>query len=254
MKWYIPREHGAWSMWIAPYLIGSFVSPWNWVKIMAFLGLFFLYLSTAPLLEYIRRSSSRRKQKGVNRGSPLPSLIIYISLGVLFMVWPVLLYAEILWYAVIPIPFFLVNVYFASRKKERLVMNDLAAIIALGASSLLATHLGFGHFHSVGLIVWLLSIFYYLGTVFHAKSMIRERGNLQVKRIANLYHGMYVVIPLFLGWWWVSLIYLPSAIKVWLTPFNSPIRAKTIGMMEIGFSILFVIMSIGLIKISVLNG
>ena len=22
MKWYIPREHGAWSMWIAPYLIG----------------------------------------------------------------------------------------------------------------------------------------------------------------------------------------------------------------------------------------
>jgi len=221
------------------------------VKVVAFAGLFFLYMSSAPLLEYIRRSEVRRKQKVVKKASPLPSLIIFVFLGVSFMVWPVWLHPDVLWYAVIPIPFFLVNIYFASKKKERLVINDLAAIIALGASSLLAVHLGYGEYHPVGLTVWLISICYYAGTVFHAKSMIRERGNRLVKRVANGYHGLYVLIPLLMGWWWVSLIYLPSAIKVWLTPFNSQMRPKTIGIMEIGFSLLFVIMSIGLININI---
>lgn len=248
MKWYFPREHGAWSMWSAPFLIGAFVSPWTWLKISAFVGLFFLYTASAPFLEYIRQSQARRKGKVATWPSPLPSLIIYLLIGVLFMMWPVVEYPEILCYALIPIPFFLVNIYFASRKKERLIINDLAAIIALGASSLLATHLGYGHFHSIGLIVWLISVFYYLGTVFHAKSMIRERGNPKMKRAAHLYHALLTIMPLVAGWWWLSLIYLPSALKVWFTPFNSKMKAKTVGIMEIGFSLLFVIMSIAFIN------
>lgn len=178
-----------------------------------------------------------------NRPSPIPSLIIYLLIGMLFIVWPAVLHPEILWYAFIPIPFFLVNIYFAFRKKERLIINDLAAIIALGASSLLATHLGYGQFHPIGLIVWIISIFYYLGTVFHAKSMIRERNNPKVKRAAHLYHALLTIVPLVAGWWWLSLIYLPSALKVWLTPFNSQLKAKTVGIMEIGFSLLFVIIN-----------
>ncbi|GGK37000.1 membrane protein [Caldalkalibacillus thermarum] len=239
MKWYIPREHGAWSMWITPYLIGAFISPWTWMKVIAFAGLFFLYMSSAPLLEYVR--NSRRKKT-----SPLPSLLIFSSIGIVLILFPVLSDPSILWYCVIALPFFLVNLYFARRKKERLIINDIAAIIALSASSLLAVHLGYGGYHPIGLYVWLLSIFYFTGTVFHAKSMIRERGNRLIKRAANLYHALYVIIPILFGLWWVSLIYLPSALKVWLTPFNSKIRPKTLGVMEIGFSVLFLIMSVWL--------
>mgnify|MGYP001225353062 CR=1 FL=1 len=248
MKWYFPREHGAWAMWSAPFLIGALVSPWTWLQLSAFGGLFFLYTAQAPFMEYIRRWKARTKRKGVSPPSPIPSLIVYLLIGALFMLWPVMQYPEILWYALIPVPFLLVNVYFAIQKKERLVINDLAAIIALGASSLLATHLGYGQFHQAGLIIWLISIFYYLGTVFHAKSLIRERGNPKVKQVSRLYHALLVFIPLLFGWWWLSLIYLPSALKVWLIPLNSPLKAKTVGIMEIGFSFLFVIMSVPLLN------
>jgi uncharacterized membrane protein len=233
MKWMIPREHGAWSMWITPYLIGAFVTPWHWQKVIVFFALFFFYLSSAPLLAYVRHSAARRKD------SPLPSLLVFGTVGLLLILYPVWSDPDILLYAFLALPFFVLNVYFAYRKKERLISNDLSAIIALSLSGPMAVHLGYGAYHPTGWLVWILSILYFFGTVFYVKSMIRERGNRMMKRTANGYHLLLVSVPLIWGKWWISVLYFPAAVKVWLTPFNSKWRPLVIGIIEIVSSVLF---------------
>jgi len=234
MKIYFPREHGAWSMWITPFLLASFLSPWTYLKVISFIGIFCLYVSTAPLLTLFRRQRTQE--------SPIPSLLLFISLGLLFLAYPLWRFPETMGYGLIIIPLFIANIYFARMKKERLFMNDILAIIALSSVSLYVVHIGFGFFHPVGLKIWFLSALYFIGTVFYVKSLIRERGNRLFRYTGFIYHFLMVFLPFLIGEWKISLLFLPFAIKMWLTPLNRITKPMTIGILEIVASIIFVLL------------
>ena len=240
MKWYIPREHGAWSLWLTPFMIGMIISPRNWLMVAAFIAILFLYLSTAPLLALVR--------KKYKEGSPLPSLAIFLGIGLLFMSIPFSANPKISVYALIVVPMFLLNVYFARQKKERLMLNDIAALIALSSVSLFVVHIGYGDFHYDGLTVWLLSIAFFTGTVFYVKSLIRERNNKKYKIAGNLYYALIVGVPMIMGSFWISAIFLPAALKAWVTPFQYVMRPITIGIIEIINSVVFLVLVVFLIK------
>lgn len=235
ITWYIPREHGAWSMWIGPFLIGSFISPWTSTKLFAFIGILAFYLSTAPLLAMIRYRTLK--------ASPWPSFCTFIIIGCLAICYPVWKVPTILWYGLMIIPLFALNIYFAKQKKERLFINDLIAIIALSSTGLLAVHLGYEGFHPAGLWVWGLSILYYADSVFYVKTLIREKGNIGFRRISFSYHFLLLLIPVLMQYWWVAIIYLPTILKVILTPYRLNLRPPIIGTIETLGTLLFILLS-----------
>src|SRR5690554_5976566 len=124
MKWYIPREHGAWAMLIIPYWIGAAISGIQLSHLIFFVGLLSIYFAQAPLLTYVRNS----KHKDV-----WPSFIIYVIIGSAFTFPYILMNMGLLWISLCIIPLFFINIYFAKTKKERLFINDLVAIIALSS-------------------------------------------------------------------------------------------------------------------------
>lgn len=240
MKVYIPREHGAWSIWITPFTIGALLFPWTKLFLFAFVGALCLYISSAPLLALVR--SKRIKE------SPFPSFFIFSTLGSLFIGYLVWLSPELILYGVLILPLFIINLYFAKEKKERLLLNDLTAIIALSSVSMFIVHVGHGYFHWIGVKIWLLSIVYFMGTVFYVKSSIREKGNSLFKKQGYAYHSLIVLLPFLFGYWWISVLFLPSSLKYWLTPRKMEIRPLAIGIVEIIGSIVFVGLNVLLYK------
>jgi hypothetical protein len=236
MKVYIPREHGAWSIWVTPFMIGAFLSPWTSLKIFAFIGVLSLYMSSAPLLALVR-------SKRLNE-SPIPSLFLFPIFGFLFIGYLVWLSPELILYGVMVFPLFIINLYFAKMKKERLFINDLSAIIALSSVSMFIVHVGYGYFHWSGVKIWLLSVIYFIGSLFYVKSFIREKGNGLFKKQGYIYHSLIVLLPLLFGFLWISVIFLPSSLKYWITPSKMKIRPIVIGIVEIVGSIVFVGLSV----------
>jgi hypothetical protein len=240
MKVYIPREHGAWSIWITPFTVGAVLSPWTELTLFAFIGVLCLYISSAPILVLAR---SRRVKE-----SPLPSFFLFSTLGSLvigFLVWRI---PELILYGVLILPLFIINFWFAKENKERLIINDLAAIIALSSVSMFIVHMGYGYFHWIGVKIWLLSILYFTGTVFFVKSFIREKGNDLFKKQGYVYHSLLVLLPLLFGYWYISLVFLPSSLKYWITPAKMKIRPAVIGIVEIVGSIVFAVIIVLIYK------
>lgn len=230
-------------MWITPFLIGSFLSPWTFDKILAFVGIFCLYVSSTPLLMLVRGV-------GKSQPSPIPSLIIFFTLGMTFLSVPLWRMPEIVAYGLIVVPLFLLNIYFAKLKKERLFINDVIAIIALSSTAAVAVHLGYGAFEWAGVLLWTLAIIFFTASVFHVKSLIREKKNRRFQIVTKIVHIIIIVIPIMIGYWWISIAFIPSAIKAFAMTQDLPFRPMTIGIVEIANSLLFAILTVTLFLFS----
>lgn len=183
-----------------------------------------------------------------NKRITVSKLFHFFYFGLLVYWLSLWLSPELILYGVLILPLFIINLYFAKEKKERLLLNDLTAIIALSSVSMFIVHVGHGYFHWIGVKIWLLSIVYFMGTVFYVKSFIREKGNSLFKKQGYAYHSLIVLLPFLFGYWWISVLFLPSSLKYWLTPRKMEIRPLAIGIVEIIGSIVFVGLNVLLYK------
>ncbi|ADH99043.1 YwiC-like family protein [Salisediminibacterium selenitireducens] len=184
MKWYIPREHGAWAMLIVPYWTAAAAVGVSIHHVWFFMGIFFVYLTQAPLLTWI-------KQPSINDG--WPSFIVYLSIGLIFTIPYLAAYTEILKISLFIIPFFMMNVLFAKMKKERLLINDACAIAGLSGLGFLAWQLGGEPVTEMIVLIVLFNFVFFCGSVFHVKGLIREKRNVLFKRIGKGYHILLIL-------------------------------------------------------------
>ncbi|MGO4889326.1 YwiC-like family protein [Anaerobacillus sp. MEB173] len=232
MKWYIPREHGAWAMLIVPYLLGAISSGPTWLHLVFFVGVLSLYFSSAPILTYIRQPKIGKEI--------IPSLIIYLVVGLTFVIPVLIMKPYIILLGSFVLPFFTLNILFAKVKKERLFINDLFAIVGLSFLVLIAYYIGQGTIATTAIILMLINFVYFIASVFHVKSLIRERKNKGFKFVSTMYHGTMVAVPVIIGYPFIALALSVSAIKSFITSKNNKPNPVTIGVIEIGNSIVFV--------------
>ncbi|MCD8510193.1 MAG: YwiC-like family protein [Bacillus sp. (in: Bacteria)] len=195
MKWYIPREHGAWAMLIVPYWIGAAISGVHWTHIVFFIGLFAIYCAQAPLLTYIRNPKNT---------DVWPSFFIYVAIGLAIVLPFIFTNLTLLWISLGIAPFFMLNLLFARLKKERWFINDLIAITALSALLLFAYGLTEPAIQSEAYIYTLINILFFTGSVFHVKSLIREKHNKTFHKASLMYHVAVVILTFALQWYGVS--------------------------------------------------
>ncbi|WP_216831320.1 YwiC-like family protein [Alkalihalobacterium elongatum] len=233
MKLFIPREHGAWAMLIIPYLLGSLFSNTNWTHFIFFIGILSFYFATGPILSYIR------KPKLGN--SVVPALLLYFLIGCIFIIPVLLEYPFLLLLFLMISPCFLINLWFAKQKKERLFINDVIAIIGFSFLVLVAFYIGNGEIPTQAFFLMLINVFFFIGSVFHVKTFIRERGNKRFHKLSNFYHGGLIIVPVLLGLPFVALALAASSLKTWIMP-KKNLKPITLGLIELGNSVAFVLL------------
>ncbi|WP_251555546.1 YwiC-like family protein [Neobacillus muris] len=241
MKLFIPKQHGAWAMLIIPFWLGVFDGGFVWQDVPFFMGWLLLYLATYPMLLLFKRKKMRYYAKWS---------IIYLIMALLFLSFPLFQEPAIIYFGLVMIPFFVINAYFSSIKRDRAFLNDISAILAFSIAALASSYFGSGTitFHTI-IYSWLSSILFFLGCTFYVKTMIREKTSRKYKWLSWIYHLLVVTAMLALGKWIVSLALLPSLARAILF-YGKKLSPKQIGIYEIiNSAIFFIIMAIQIIII-----
>ncbi|MDI3257749.1 MAG: YwiC-like family protein [Kyrpidia sp.] len=232
MTWVIPREHGAWMMWIGPLIVGIGATPWKYTQILLVGASLFAFMAADPFLQGLRQPRRRgywwRWAWGYG--------VVAAAFGIpLLVAVPGLVFAGI--GAAVCLA---VNSVFALRRQDRHLVNDLLAIAGLTLTGIAAYLVGRGSLDEPAWGFWALCVAYFFGTALYVKSLIRERRNRTLKWAANVY-GTVLALTCLAAGWAVAVACLPAAVRAWAIRQERPPKVKTIGILEIAISLWFVV-------------
>jgi hypothetical protein len=239
MKLVLPREHGAWGMLFGPLLAGMIAGGFRLADILLILSMLMVYLASNPLIQWLKQPARKADMKKWAFGYSAAAALLGIPL--------VIIDPQLLWLALPAGVSLLINIRFALRKQERHLLNDLAAIAGLCLGAVAAFYVGQRTFAIQSWYMWGAFVLQFFGSALYVKTLIREKGNRDVKMAANQFQGLLLFISIVIGMVlpghfpvvYLSLAFAFSLVKVWVTPFDLNLRPLTVGLIEIGNTIWF---------------
>ncbi|WP_414044793.1 YwiC-like family protein [Macrococcus equi] len=242
MKFKKPNQHGAWAMIIMPVLFGMFSSAFNLYQILFFISWFLIFFFIDNLLFYVKQ---RKKNIGYIKGS-----LLFFVLAAIFLL-PVIIddYRVILFFLAM-LPFGAVNLYFASIRNERHLLNDFSAITIFSIAGMLSFFLGAGQLDERVIYVFLISFLYFVGTTFYVKTMIREKKNKNYKYFSFSYHILGLILA-FMIHPLIGIAFIPSLIRA-IAFYGKSLKPIKIGVFEIANAI-FITTFVGIFMVQHLN-
>jgi hypothetical protein len=231
----IPREHGGWAMVSIPFIIGMMAANPVLLHLPLFLAWLFLYLSSYPLLQALKKTTKRTWWLKWGAG--------YAAVALLCLIPVLLQELWLFWFAPVLILLLTVNIWHVRRKSERALLNDACAILLFCTAGAAAYLLGGGTWGRELAEVLLYNFLYFMGTVFFVKSVFRERKNKRWTIYAKVYHLIALILPLLLLSPWMCLPFVYPLIKTWIYS-GKPLKPMKVGIMEIVGSVQFVILTL----------
>jgi hypothetical protein len=186
---YLPPQHGAWAMLLLPWLAGVLSAEFHWLH----LPLLFAWL-TGYLFSYYLFLAVKTRRPGRFR----PQLLVYAVPTALVGGLVLALRPSLLWYAPAYALLLAVNVGYAARRDERSLLNDLAAVLQSCLMVFVCATVAAVAPADV-VVAFVTVTAYFTGTVFHVKTMIRERGNVRYRWASIGYHVAALVGVLWIG-------------------------------------------------------
>lgn len=175
---FLPPQHGAWAMLAVPYLAGLLAAGYRWAD-AALAGAWL----AGYLLSYYLFQSVKSRRPGRYRAQ----LLLYAAVAAPLAALVVAARPQVLWYAPGYAALLAVNAWYAARRRERALLNDVASVLQSCLVVLVVATIA-GTVTAAALVAFLLCLAYFLGTVFYVKTMIRERGNPRYRRWSAWYH------------------------------------------------------------------
>lgn len=225
---FIPPQHGAWAMLVVPYLAGVLLAGATWVH----LPLAGAWLAGYLLSYYVFQALKSRRPHRYRA-----QLILYAAVTSPLLAVVVVARPTVLWYAPVYAALLAASAWYAWRRRERALGNDLAAVLQSCLMVFVAATVA-GAAPATVAGAFTACTAYFAGTAFYVKTMIRERGNPSYRRWSVGYHlaalGLAVWLsPLLAGFFgWLLL-------RSWLLP-GSPLKPLHVGLIEIGNCVLLV--------------
>lgn len=196
-KW-IPNQHGAWAMLIAPVIVGALASGpnlWHLLLLLTWLSAFCLNFYTTLAIK------SRKPRKYAQQ------MQLYVVLVSIFGIPLVLHDIDVLRMLIAAVPAFAVNVFFVLQRNERAWVNDVVGVALAGVVGYGAYLLGSNPTDDRRAFTAVLAIcLYFVGTVIYVKTLIRERGSAGWLQLSYGFHAMLVIICVMQQWWIASLV------------------------------------------------
>lgn len=237
----IPPQHGAWAYLAIPLVLGLWLVGWSWLG-----GLFAVtWVIAYPASYYLARAAVTRWRRGSwtriarrERSDAVPwAAAASVGAGMLVLARPWL----VVWGAVLA-ACWAVGVALAHAGRERGFANDLLlvgqSLVALPLLSMITQDTS--RVSAVPTSVWQATgvcAVYFVGSVIHVKSLIRESGDRRW-HVANI---AYHAAALGLGLWsaWLLVPFTAALLRsLLLTPRARP---GVIGAVESGVSVLVVV-------------
>lgn len=233
MKPLLPKQHGAWAMLLVPFFLGMGLGQVSWIHIPLFIGWFFLYLATYPLLMSFKKRNKKRELH--MKWTALYFLPVILSLLI------VLLYDyRFVFFGLIMVPFFIINAHYAMQNNERALLNDLSAICSFGIGGVASYFAGTGTIDLMAFAVWGLSMLFFVGSTFFVKTMIREKSNPKYRWISWGFHIGVIILILASGYYLLTIAYVPSLIRA-IYFYGKSMTMMKVGVLEIANSAFFLI-------------
>ena len=186
---WIPNQHGAWAMLIAPVAVGALAggfTPWHLLLLLTWLAAFCVNYFVSLALKS-RRPARYRQQ-----------LTLYTFAALVFGLSLVAHDFDVLRMGLFAVPAFAVNVFFVLQRNERAWINDVVGIALAGVVGYGAYMLGGNPKSDAAALHAFLSVLamclYFVGTVIYVKTLIRERGSAHWLRASYAYHAALLAI------------------------------------------------------------
>ncbi len=235
MKFKKPNQHGVWAMLIMPFLFGIFAGVFSLYHLLFITGWFLVFFAVDNLLFYIKK---RKKDKGY-----LLSAGMFGGLAVVCLLLLVIHQPALLFFFGMMIPFGGLNIYFASIRDERNVLNDLSAVTIFSIAGCISYFIGREVFDGEMVKVFVFSFLYFVGTILYVKTMIREKRNKKYKWLSYSYHLLLVGAG-FLCQFLIGMAVIPSLMRAVMF-YGKNYKPMKIGLVEIA-NACFVTLMVGL--------
>lgn len=138
----------------------------------------------------------------------------------------------LIWVGVSLLPLFLIHMYFARRKNERALLNNVAGVLFFCSGGFASCWLGMGTLDGWAWFIFLQSALFFIGSSFYVKSVIRERKNRTFAYWSWGYHLLLPFLSALFGAGWAFLAFIPSSLRAWFFH-GRDWPVKTIGILEI---------------------
>lgn len=237
----IPTQHGAWAYLLIPLVTGWISLGITWVT----LAFGIAWVAAYPVSYYVGRAIAARVHRGWWTERAKRELSYAVPWAVLTGVFAIVLVIARPWIlvpAALLIALWFVSEMLAVRGHERGIANDLLLIVmaATAVPLVWALTVNDPSLAAVPREVWLTAfvlLVYFVGSVIHVKSLIREAKNPRW-HVANVaFHalalGLVLISP------WLLIIFGPALVRAIVM--RPPVKPMVIGVVEIVMSVLLVI-------------
>ena len=175
----LPKEHGSWAMLIVPLLLGAIIAPiWHWRILILIVAAFGFFLVRFPLALLVK---TRRRTKA-NRAEFWRWVFVYGGMTAISGGWLVLV--ERLWIlaliSVFGVALLLFHLWLVYRRQEMSLIGELSGIVGLALGAPMAYYTASGRLDDTAVLLWLINVLYFGGTVFYIKLKVRQQPRLPV--------------------------------------------------------------------------
>lgn len=222
-----------------PFLLGMLAGKPHFMHLPLFLGWLFLYMSSYPFLQSMKKNANRRHW--IKWG------LIYGILAGICLVLPLLSNPALLYFGPLLLALLSVNIWHAKHKSERALVNDLSAVLIFAIGGAAAYLLGGGGWDPMMAAVVLFGFLHFTGSVFFVKAVFRERGNNRWLAYTRIYHGLLPFALWAAGHPWMFFAYIYSIARTFAFA-GKPMRPWKVGIIEIVGAMQFLVLSVTMIR------
>ena len=178
---WVPNQHGAWAMLLAPLLVGAAATGPRWSHLLL------LAFWTAGYLAFFATGLWLRSHR---KARYLPPLRVYLPLATALGVAVLLVQPGLMRWAplfVLPLG---VGLVASATRHERALVSGLATTVGSSLMTLVAYDLGPGDDQMRAWQLTAVLAAYFAGTVLYVKSAIRQRGDRRFLTLSVAFHAV----------------------------------------------------------------
>jgi hypothetical protein len=254
----VPKQHGAWSILISCYALGTFVGGRLGVEgLLLLVAVTFGYIARHAWNVYLRPSKGKGRKIEVLGWSAIYSLISIGTGGYLIFIsglWDLLLIG------LLALIIGMLTLLFGQQKKEFTVVGEITGILGLTLAAMAAEYVASGGFSERTISLYLLCALFFSGSVYHVRYLVRHkrasqgpaRERLKYGAPSIVYHLMLmavvvvlsVIIPIFPTF--VPIAFIPVTAKaLWAVGhrYERPLQVRQIGYREVAHTLIFLVLA-----------
>lgn len=224
----ISNQHGALVMAFVPFLYGIFAS--HFVAEHFWLGIswMFVYLFSYPFLAIFSKKDTQKYKRWA---------IIYAGISLIFSLPLLFTNFSVLQFLLPILPLGIIQIYYAKRRDERNLINDIAGFLIFGFVGMASFYVATQQYSFAILIHPLL---FFITTTLYIKSVARERKNPRYLQASIISHITLALCYFVVTDYVLAIIYILALLRAIILP-KLNLNIKQIGLYEFGMISIFLV-------------